>query len=166
VFKVGDRYFCSGDLLSQDERGYYRFVDRIGDTFRWKGENCSTMEVSEVISAFPGILEANVYGVLVPNNADGRAPCAAISCEDNVDFGKLLTYMKKNLPPYAIPLFLRKTPRINITETFKHQKVELRNQGIDLNVVKDPLYFLMDGKSYVPLDSHLYAKICSPFAKL
>jgi fatty-acyl-CoA synthase len=168
VFKQGDQYFCSGDLLSRDEKGYYRFVDRIGDTFRWKGENCSTMEVSEVVSSFPGILEANVYGVLVPNNADGRAPCAAISCEDEskMDFSKLLAHLKKNLPSYSVPLFLRMTPKIDVTATFKHQKVELRNQGIDISLIKDPMYYLQDGKTYVPLDNQAYAKICAPFAKL
>jgi fatty-acyl-CoA synthase len=167
VFQQGDEYFCSGDLLSCDDKGYYRFVDRIGDTFRWKGENCSTMEVSEVVSTFPGVLEANVYGVLVPNNQDGRAPCAAITCEENaLDFDKLAHYLKKNLPSYAVPLFLRIMKQVDVTATFKHQKVDLRNQGIDINVVQEPLYYLVDGQKYVKIDPALYAKICSPFAKL
>merc|ERR1712205_186756 len=73
VFVKGDKYFRTGDLLSKDSKGYFYFVDRIGDTFRWKGENCSTMEVSEVVSAFPGVAEANAYGVKVPGVVDGRA---------------------------------------------------------------------------------------------
>lgn len=167
VFTPDDQYFCSGDLLSCDERGYYRFVDRIGDTFRWKGENCSTMEVSEVVSTFPGILEANVYGIIVPNNQDGRAPCAAITCDENaVDLDKLAAHLKKNLPSYAVPLFLRIMKQVDVTATFKHQKVDLRNQGIDINVVKEPLYYLQDGIKYVKLDPQVYARICAPFAKL
>merc|ERR1711998_125591 len=81
AFKKGDRYFRSGDLLRRDAKGYYYFVDRIGDTFRWKGENVSTMEVSEVLSAFPGIVDANVYGVAVPGK-DGRACMVALTLEE------------------------------------------------------------------------------------
>jgi fatty-acyl-CoA synthase len=161
VIRSGDRYFCSGDLLCQNSQGYYRFVDRIGDTFRWKGQNCSTMEVSEIVSAFPGVIEANVYGVSVPNHMDGRAPCAAISCDSNLDLSDLLGYMKKTLPSYAIPVFIRITPQMNnITETFKHQKVELRNQGIDIHAISDPMYVLFDGNSYVNLDTEVYNQIC------
>merc|ERR1719359_2223412 len=99
VFKKGDRYFRTGDLLKQDSKGYYYFVDRIGDTFRWKGENVSTMEVSEVLSAFPGIIDANVYGVQIPGK-DGRACMAAITTEGNKkpDAEKLAVYCRSNLP--------------------------------------------------------------------
>merc|ERR1712032_403943 len=79
VFVKGDKYFRTGDLLKKDSRGFIHFVDRIGDTFRWKGENCSTTEVTEVMSIFKNVEECNVYGVQIPNNADGRAPMCAIT---------------------------------------------------------------------------------------
>jgi len=85
VFKPGDAWFRTGDLLKRDARGYYYFVDRIGDTFRWKGENVSTTEVAETISAFPGVLEATVYGVAVPGH-DGRAGMAAVVVDNVADF--------------------------------------------------------------------------------
>jgi acyl-CoA synthetase (AMP-forming)/AMP-acid ligase II len=169
VFVKGDAYFTTGDLLSCDSKGFYRFVDRIGDTFRWKGENCSTTEVAEVVSVFPGVEEANVYGVLIPNNRDGRAPMAAITLKgrsEEVDLKAMAKHFKKNLPDYAVPLFLRFTPKIDITATFKHQKVELRNEGMDIAKVKDPMYFL-DGKNgeYVKLTPDVYGKITQPFSK-
>jgi len=142
----GDSYFRTGDLLSKDSQGYYYFVDRIGDTFRWKGENCSTMEVSEIISTFSGVSEANVYGVKVPNNLDGRACMAAISggatlrSRDQLD--ALQQLCEKELPKYAQPLFLRFLPDMDITGTFKHQKVQLREDGCDPNSVKDDMFWL------------------------
>jgi fatty-acyl-CoA synthase len=170
AFVKGDTYFSSGDLLSRDSKGYYRFVDRIGDTFRWKGENCSTTEVTEVVSTFSGVEEANVYGVLIPNNQDGRAPCAAITPKDgdmkNLDLQALLKHTKANLPVYAVPLFIRITPQIAVTATLKHQKGDLRNEGIDLSKIKDPLYFWNGDKGYVPLTPELYAQITKPGARL
>jgi len=146
AFVKGDSYFRTGDLLSKDSQGYYYFVDRIGDTFRWKGENCSTMEVSEIISTFSGVSEANVYGVKVPNNLDGRACMAAISggatlrSRDQLD--ALQQLCEKELPKYAQPLFLRFLPDMDITGTFKHQKVQLREDGCDPNSVKDDMFWL------------------------
>jgi len=169
AFVKGDKYFMTGDLLSIDAKGFIRFVDRIGDTFRWKGENCSTTEVSEVLSTFPGILEPNVYGVLIPNNQDGRAPCASIIPVDgdikNIDFAKLVAHLKKNLPAYAVPLFLRIAPQMELTATLKQTKGHLRSEGIDINKVKDPLYFL-DGEKYVPLTKEVFARITTPGARL
>lgn len=170
AFVKGDMYFSSGDLLSRDSKGYYRFVDRIGDTFRWKGENCSTTEVTEVVSTFPGIEEANVYGVLIPNNQDGRAPCAAITPADGdlskLDLNKFREHCQTNLPSYAVPLFLRITPQIAITATLKHQKGELRKDGIDISKVKDPLFYLDSQQGYVPLDAAVYGRITTPNARL
>jgi acyl-CoA synthetase (AMP-forming)/AMP-acid ligase II len=171
AFEQGDCYFSTGDLLSRDTKGYYRFVDRIGDTFRWKGENCSTTEVTEVVSVFPGVEEANVYGVLIPNNQDGRAPCAAITVVDGekgnkLDLKGLLAHVKKNLPSYAVPLFIRLTPAIAVTATMKHQKGELRSEGIDISKVKDPLFYLNGQEGYVPLTPQVYAKITTPGARL
>ena len=142
VFKPGDAWFRTGDLLKRDARGYYYFVDRIGDTFRWKGENVSTTEVAETISAYPGVLEATVYGVAVPGH-DGRAGMAAVVV-DNVaefDLAGLHGELVERLPAYARPLFLRFRPKLDLTGTFKPRKVELVTQGFDPERCGDPIYF-------------------------
>ena len=142
VFKPGDAWFRTGDLLKRDARGYYYFVDRIGDTFRWKGENVSTTEVAETISAFPGVLEATVYGVAVPGH-DGRAGMAALVV-DNVaefDLAGLHAAVAERLPAYARPLFLRFRPKLDLTGTFRPRKVELVAQGFDPERGGDPVYF-------------------------
>jgi len=151
AFAEGDSWFRSGDLLKLDEDKNAYFVDRVGDTFRWKGENCATSEVAQVMGMSPLIQEANVYGVAVPH-CDGKAGMAAISGVDDAtkfDFAALVKHMQKNLPRYAIPLFLRFLPEIEITSTFKHKKGDLRKEGFDTKVVKDPIYFF-DGKMYIP----------------
>jgi fatty-acyl-CoA synthase len=142
VFKPGDAWFRTGDLLKRDARGYYYFVDRIGDTFRWKGENVSTTEVAETISAFPGVLEATVYGVAMPGH-EGRAGMAAVVV-DNVaefDLAGLHAEIAERLPAYARPLFLRFRPKLDLTGTFKPRKVELVTQGFDPERCGDPIYF-------------------------
>jgi len=144
AFKKGDAYFRTGDLLKRDTRGCWFFVDRIGDTFRWKGENVSTTEVTEVISVFPGMKEVNVYGVAIPG-MDGRACCAGVVVSE-VDWEKFAKHCKDNLPVYAQPLFLRILPKIDITGTFKHQKVELRTEGCDVTKVKDPMFWFDPAK--------------------
>ena len=142
VFKPGDAWFRTGDLLRRDAAGYYFFVDRIGDTFRWKGENVSTTEVAETISQFPGVHEAIVYGVAVPG-ADGRAGMAALVVEDQptFDLKGLRAYLTEKLPPYARPLFLRFRPALEITGTFKQKKVELVGESYDPGRTPDPLFF-------------------------
>ena len=142
VFKPGDAWFRTGDLLKRDARGYYYFVDRIGDTFRWKGENVSTTEVAETISAFPGVLEATVYGVEAPGH-EGRAGMAALVV-DNVaefDLAGLRAELAERLPAYARPLFLRFRPKLDLTGTFKPRKVELVAEGFDPERGGDPVYF-------------------------
>eukprot|EP00301_Raphidiophrys_heterophryoidea_P021414 c5854_g1_i1.p1 GENE.c5854_g1_i1~~c5854_g1_i1.p1 ORF type:complete len:458 (+),score=110.61 c5854_g1_i1:692-2065(+) len=131
VFTKGDNYFRTGDLLKSDSKGYYYFVDRIGDTFRWKGENVSTMEVSEVLCSYPGLVEANVYGVAVPGQ-DGRACMAAIVMDKDakaLEPKHFTDFVSKQLPAYSVPLFIRFLPEVEVTGTFKHKKVELRDQG-------------------------------------
>lgn len=166
VFKKGDAYFRTGDLMKADAKGYYYFIDRIGDTFRWKGENVATSEVAEAISVFPGVHEANVYGVAVPNT-DGRAGMAAIVSNEKIDPAKLRLHLSKELPDYARPLFLRLQTEIEITGTFKHRKVELVKEGFDPSVISDPMFFdhPTEGK-YVPLTPDLYNQICSGSMKL
>lgn len=152
VFQKGDAYFRSGDLLRLDEDGFFFFGDRVGDTFRWKSENVATTEVAQVVGLYPAIAEANVYGTLVPNH-DGRAGMAAVVVKQDqtLDFKDLYQYMRKKLPRYAIPLFIRFVPSMELTGTFKQQKVVFRNQGIDLSKIpkSDPVFWLK-GDTYVP----------------
>jgi fatty-acyl-CoA synthase len=158
VFKKGDAYFRTGDLLRHDADDYFYFVDRIGDTFRWKGENVSTSEVAQVLSVCPGVKEANVYGVAVPGQ-DGRAGMAALVVDAGFDPGRLAERVKRELPAYARPLFLRLTHEIETTGTFKHRKVDLVNDGFDPAKISDPLYFLDGERGYVPLDAKLHERI-------
>ncbi|XP_033109634.1 very long-chain acyl-CoA synthetase-like [Anneissia japonica] len=160
VFKDGDMYFNSGDLIKIDKEGYIYFMDRLGDTFRWKGENVATTEVADVLDEFPGIVEANVYGVKVPGQ-DGRAGMAALTLHDNVDvldFKKLYAHVTSKLPSYACPKFLRIMTNMEITGTFKHKKGELVKDGFDPNKVFDPMYRIdTASKSYVPLNKSNYS---------
>eukprot|EP00514_Thraustochytrium_sp_LLF1b_P010210 CAMPEP_0184542000 /NCGR_PEP_ID=MMETSP0199_2-20130426/1736_1 /TAXON_ID=1112570 /ORGANISM="Thraustochytrium sp., Strain LLF1b" /LENGTH=629 /DNA_ID=CAMNT_0026935759 /DNA_START=161 /DNA_END=2050 /DNA_ORIENTATION=- len=167
VLVKGDSYFRTGDLIKAEEDGRLYFVDRIGDTFRWKGENVSTGEVSEVINTFPGVLEANVYGVVVPGHEDGRACMAALVLEENVNIEELGAFLQKDLASYALPLFLRILPEMEITGTFKHRKVEFVKDGFNPQSVADPLYFFdTNERKYKPLDEEAYTFLTSPRAKL
>jgi fatty-acyl-CoA synthase len=159
VFAAGDAWFRTGDLMRQDRRGYFYFVDRIGDTFRWKGENVSTTEVAGVINQFPGIHDANVYGVSIPGH-DGRAGMVAIAAERDLDLAALRAHLHALLPAYARPLFLRIRGEIEVTMTFKQKKVELVAQGFDPALTADAIFF-EDARTgaYVPLDSMMYRDI-------
>lgn len=138
VFERGDAWFNTGDLLQRDRLWHLHFVDRLGDTFRWKGENVSTQEVAEVLNRAPGVLESNVYGVAVPGT-EGRAGMAAIVVGPDFSPERFYAHVEAELPNYAIPRFLRLVESISTTGTFKHTKVELREQGWDLERVADPL---------------------------
>lgn len=140
VFEAGDAWFRTGDLMRQDEEGYFYFVDRIGDTYRWKGENVSTGEVADRLAEAPGVLEANVYGVTVPGQ-DGRAGMVALTVDDAFDLADFHAHVEKELPPYSQPLFLRLQRQIETTGTFKYRKVDLVTDGFDPARVRDPLYF-------------------------
>jgi len=166
VFEKGDAYFRTGDLLRMDEEGYFYFVDRIGDTFRWKGENVSTSEVAEVLSVAKGVREANVYGVEVPGQ-EGRAGMAALVVDDAFDADALYAHVARELPGYARPVFLRIGAELETTGTFKHRKVELVKQGFDPAVVPDPVLFAdARAKSYVPLAPALHLEIVAGEVRL
>ncbi len=166
VFEPGDSYFRTGDLMRRDENGYYYFVDRIGDTFRWKGENVATSEVAEAISVFPGVAEANVYGVQVPHT-DGRAGMAALVTPGEMDLNALYAHLADALPAYAMPVFLRLQPAIEITATFKHRKVDLVKDGYDPNTIEDPLFIRDDERgTYVPLTSAMIRRLESGEVRL
>ena len=158
VFRKGDLWFRTGDLMRRDRHGYFYFVDRIGDTFRWKGENVSTGEVGEVLAAVPGILEANVYGVSVPG-VDGRAGMASLVVDGGFGLSELPRRLK-TLAQYARPIFLRLSPRIEVTGTFKQRKVDLVRDGFNPSTIADPLYFLDPaGGKYVQLTTDQYEDI-------
>lgn len=159
VFEAGDSWFRTGDLMRKDRNGYFFFADRIGDTFRWKGENVSTTEVTEAINTFPGIKDANVYGVNVPGQ-EGRAGMAVIVCDKGCDLPALYTHLHENLPDYARPVFLRIRKDIETTTTFKQKKVDLVAQGFDPEQIPDPLYFNdWAMRAFVPLDKTQYQRI-------
>lgn len=159
VFRKGDAWFRTGDLMRKDELGYFYFVDRIGDTFRWKGENVSTTEVEEVISVFDGVREVSVYGVSVPLH-NGRAGMAAMVCDDDLDLAGLHAHIERELPAYARPLFLRMLHALDMTGTFKIKKTDLRAQGFDPRRCSDPLYFNNpENLAFEPLDMNLFRKI-------
>lgn len=168
VFKKGDVYFRSGDLMRMDSDGFLYFDDRVGDTFRWKSENVATTEVAQVLGLYPGVAEANVYGALVPHH-DGRVGMAAIALEEGkrLDFKDLYQYLCQQLPKYAVPVFIRIVPAMELTGTFKLQKGNYRNQGIDLNKVPvEQLMYWICGDTYVPFTLDDLGSIQDGVAKL
>jgi fatty-acyl-CoA synthase len=166
VFEKGDAWFRTGDLMRRDAQGYFYFVDRIGDTFRWKGENIATGEVAEALGVIPGVRDANVYGVAVPG-ADGRAGMAALVTGGDFDITKLADALAGNLPAYARPVFLRLLPEIEITGTFKHRKVDLVKEGVDLKAFRDPIYWLNPAtETYEPLTADTAQDIANGGVKL
>uniref|UniRef100_H2Z7X4 Very long-chain fatty acid transport protein n=1 Tax=Ciona savignyi TaxID=51511 RepID=H2Z7X4_CIOSA len=161
VFKEGDEYYNSGDVLVIDGEYKLTFYDRVGDTFRWKGENVSTNEVSDTIADAGGIKECNVYGVKVPG-CDGRAGMAAIVIGENNDFSltNLYRFLINVLPKYAVPIFIRVSPELEITSTLKMRKTTLQTEGFDISRVNDPIYVLdPDSQTYAPLTPEIFQKI-------
>lgn len=158
VAEKGDRWFRTGDLMRRDEQGYFYFVDRVGDTYRWKGENVATSEVSERITTYPGVKEATVYGVEVPGH-DGRAGMAALAVEDGFDIAGLCAHISRELPDYARPVFLRLTREITVTGTFKQSKIALKKEGFDPGQVEDDLYFTRAGGGCERIDADLHRRI-------
>lgn len=159
VFETGDMWYRTGDLMRKDANGYIYFVDRIGDTFRWKGENVATNEVAEVMAHAPGVATANVYGVAIPG-MDGKAGMAAITAKSEVDFDTLHAELSRHLPPYAVPLFIRVQEEAETTGTFKYRKVELVQEGFNPHEVADPLWFANpETGKYEPLTAKEYETI-------
>ena len=163
VRKRGDAWFRSGDLLRKDEQGYFYFVDRIGDTFRWKGENVSTQEVAEALSTFPRVETANVYGVEVPGH-EGRAGMVALALGGGRDapFDARAFYELaiSTLPSYAAPVFVRLQSESDVTGTFKLRKVSLRDEGFDPGATDDPIYVRDDAaRTYVRLHDTADAEV-------
>jgi len=161
VFETGDTWFRTGDLMKKDADGYIYFVDRIGDTFRWKGENVSTNEVADVIGGIDGVGHANVYGIPIAG-MDGKAGMAAITPDGEFDLSGLHEQLKRRLPAYAVPLFIRVQQEAETTGTFKYRKVDLVKEGFDPDKVGDPVWFAHPDKGeYVPLTHDIYETILS-----
>jgi len=160
VFAKGDRWFRTGDLMKMDTDGYVYFVDRVGDTFRWKGENVSTSEVEIAVSSFPGVKHAIVYGVAVPEQ-DGRAGMAAITPE-SVDVAGLYAHLAQHLPAYARPAFLRLQEEVETTGTLKYRKVDLVKEGFDPMNTSDPLFVVdTEARTYRPITVDVLRDIVS-----
>jgi len=166
VFAVGDAWYRTGDLMRRDAQGFFYFVDRVGDTFRWKGENVSTTEVAAAIARCPGVIEVAVYGVRVPH-ADGRAGMAALVVGAGFELAELQRTVAAALPAYARPVFVRIVSQLEITGTFKLRTQELVRAGYDPSQVSDALY-LAEGANgqYVRLDQPLYERISSGSSRL
>jgi fatty-acyl-CoA synthase len=159
VFEKGDAWFRTGDLMRQDADGYFYFVDRIGDTFRWKGENVSTTEVAEAVSRYPGVAEANVYGVSV-GKLDGRAGMVSITAGNGFDLQGLRAFLRQELPGYARPIFVRIDPAIDTTGTFKYRKLDLVRDGFDPSRIEHAVYFDDPVEQrYAQITPALYARI-------
>eukprot|EP00127_Corallochytrium_limacisporum_P001757 Clim_evm11s78 gene=Clim_evmTU11s78 len=163
VFKKGDKWFATGDLLVRDQYGFVYFSDRIGDTFRWKGENVSTNEVAEITNKWPQLQETNVFGVEVPG-ADGRAGMASVVLSDgetDLDVQGLYAHVAKNMPPYQRPQFIRLMPQMEITGTFKHRKVDLQKQGFNPELCEGNKLWYADHRkgAYIPITKEVFNKI-------
>lgn len=165
-----DAWFNTGDLMRTVDVGFtlgydhYQFVDRVGDTFRWKAENVSTNEVGEIINTFHQVKFCNVYGVEVPG-ADGRAGMVSITLNDDVselDVEAFAQFAQEALPSYAVPVFIRIDAEIDVTGTFKMLKGELRQQGFNIDLIQGPVFVMKSGeKVYSVLDSAYMQKINS-----
>jgi fatty-acyl-CoA synthase len=166
VFANGDSWFRTGDLVRKDREGYFYFVDRLGDTFRWKGENVSTIDVADTLSTCPGVDEAIVYGVVIPGT-EGRAGMAAIVPNQDFDLVKFRERIVARLPDYARPVLLRFCQALEVTGTFKPKKQDLAREGYDPALVADPIYFDDRARDrFVRLDTALYERIRSEDVRL
>jgi fatty-acyl-CoA synthase len=166
VFEAGDAWIRTGDLMRKDEKGFFYFVDRVGDTFRWKGENVATSEVAKVICTFTGIKQASVYGVSLPAT-EGRAGMVTLVSDHEIDFVQFRKHLAARLPSYARPMFLRVRRDVEVTGTFKYSKTELMRQGYDPTASSDAVYFdYSELGAFVPLDKELYDRIQSGGVRL
>ena len=166
VFTSGDAWYRTGDLMTRDRQGFFYFIDRVGDSYRWRGENVSTTEVAAVLSHCTGVLDVAIYGVKVPGT-EGRAGMAALVVNDQFDLGEFRNLVTRQLAPYARPVFLRIVSALSRTTTFKLQTGTLMTDGFDPRRIGDPLYFYdTERQQYVPLDKPLFDKLIAHTMRL
>lgn len=165
VFKKGDQWFRTGDLMRKDKDGYIYFVDRIGDTFRFKGENVSTSEVAEYAASCPNVSEAIIYGVPVPHH-DGKAGMAALIVREGFDIHEFYRHLEGLLPAYARPRFVRLLTEVDTTGTFKYKKTDLVNEGYDINRLTDTIYIYVAPDGYHVLTRELLYELTEGRLKL
>jgi citronellyl-CoA synthetase len=161
VFKKGDAWFNTGDLMRDIGCNHAQFVDRLGDTFRWKGENVSTTEVENVLGAFPGVEDAVVYGVEIPG-ASGRCGMAALRLSEGqqLDASALAAHLDAELPAYAAPLFIRLLGEVETTGTFKYKKADLKQAAYNPTAAQEPLWVRLPGEQcFTPMDDALFGAI-------
>jgi citronellyl-CoA synthetase len=162
VFEKGDAWFDTGDLMRDIGFKHAQFVDRLGDTFRWKGENVSTTEVEAVINSFDQVSGSSVFGAAIPG-ADGRAGMAAIVSDRKIekfDLQGLAAVIQKGLPAYAWPIFIRFKSELEVTHTFKLKKSVLKKEAFSLPEIEDPLFVRLPGETeYTPVTETVYKKI-------
>lgn len=163
AFENGDAWFITGDILRRDFFGNLYFVDRVGDTFRFKGENVATLEVQEILSSYPSAQEVNVYGVEI-DGVEGRVGMVALVLKEDKKFNpyEFKQTVDSNLPPYARPLFVRLRKKMDTTGTLKIKKVDLQKEGFDPSIVEDPLFFRYPSNDeYIELTEQLFQEIKS-----
>ncbi len=161
VFEKDDAYLKSGDLLQLHDDHWVSFADRFGDTFRWKGENVSTLEVESIINSFPSVHMCNVYGVSIPNT-DGKAGMASLKLDKKLDFDhdQFSRFVVENLPSYSTPVFLRIQDELEFTGTHKLRKVNLRKEGYNIEIIKDPVFYWNNSaKKYKVFDKIEYQNL-------
>ena len=161
VFEKGDEWFNTGDMVANLGYKHVTFCDRMGDSFRWKGENTSSTEIENITKNTLDVKDAVVYGVKIPNT-DGKAGMMALVNEQNnrLDFNSLYEKLSKNMPHYSVPIFIRMKDGVDKTETHKYKKSELKKEGVDINLVTDSIHVLdKETKAYIPLTSDILKEI-------
>ncbi len=162
AFEIGDLWYNTGDMLRNIGYKHAQFVDRLGDTFRWKGENVSTSEIEDIVVSFQQVEHASVYGVEIPGT-EGRAGMVSIMAtldHKEFNFDSFLITLKENLPPYAIPKFVRFLAELSTTSTYKIQKFDMKKVGFDINKTSDPVYVLLpENPNYTLLTQEIYKNI-------
>lgn len=162
IFEKGDLWYNTGDMLRNIGYKHAQFVDRLGGTFRWKGENVSTSEIEDIIVSFEEVDHASVYGIEIPGT-EGRAGMVSIMAtvdHKEFNFESFLTTLKENLPPYAIPKFIRFLAELSTTSTYKIQKFDMKKVGFDINKTSDPVYVLLpESTNYTLLIQEIYKNI-------
>lgn len=159
AFGDGTDYFNTGDLVTLHPDRFVSFADRLGDTFRWKGENVSTTEVSMMLNECAGVVETNVYGVEVPGT-DGRAGMVSLVAGEDFDLSRFAAHVVARLPKYARPVFLRVQRELQLTGSFKYVKTDLKKDGFDPSRISEPLYYFdLGSQGYLPIDAGVHQRI-------